>query len=99
MYYLEDKHPDYEFTFYVQVKNATPYINVWHAHNMYEVYEYIREIEERHNRTKQPFFIDNDFYDNKYKDGHYNYYYRFLQRKVNDWEQISLRKNVIKLVK
>lgn len=99
MYYLEDKHPKFEYTCYIQVKSATPYINVWYATSMAEVYEFVREIEQRHNRTHTPFYIDNDFYNNNYSLGSHNYYYRFMKRKVNDWKQLRLKNNAINLHK
>ena len=99
MYYLEDKHPNYEYTCYVHVKNAIPYINVWHATTMAEVYEHIKEIEKRHNRTCTPFYIDNDFYTNHYSLGSQSYYYRFMQRPVSDWEQLNFKNNIIDLHK
>lgn len=99
MYYLEDKHPSYEFTCYVQVKSGSPYIGTWRGDNMLDVYRQIKEIEKRHGRRRQHFYIDNDFYNNKYNNNDYVYYYRFMQRKVNDWETVSERKNLIKLVK
>ena len=48
MYYLEDKHPSKEYTLYVQVKGAVPYIGVWYATSMNQVYNKISEIEKRH---------------------------------------------------
>ena len=91
MYYLEDKHPTEEYTVYIQVKCATPYIGVWRATSMYEVYEFIQEIEKKHAKNNQRFYIDNDFYNNEYKKGDYVYYYRFMVRKINDWHQLKTK--------
>lgn len=97
MYYLEDHHSKYEYTFYKQVADAMPYIGIWKGTDMSDVYRQIAEIEKRHKRNHQRFYIDNDFYNNVYKNGDYVYYYRFMRRKVNDWETIRENENVIKI--
>ena len=98
MYYLEDQHSEYEYTCYVQVRNAQPYVGIWYGTDMMDVLQKIAEIEKKHSRYKQHFYIDNDFYDNIYHNNDYVYYYRFLKRKVNDRETVSERKNLFKIV-
>lgn len=67
MYYLNDKHPEYEYCLYIQVENALPYIMEYKNIITYEdLFRKIQEIEKKHNRYRQRFYIDNDFYDNKY---------------------------------
>lgn len=92
MYYLEDNHPSYEYTLYVQVGSATPYIGVWKATEISDVYRMIGEIEKRHNRYRQHFYIDNDFYKNHYNKNDYVWYYRFMKRKVNDWQTVKTQR-------
>ena len=89
MYYLEDKHPKREYGCYIKVGNAIPYISPWRGTEEWDVMEFIKDIEKRHSRTGQHFYIDNDFYNNHYPAGNYVYYYRFLVREINDWEQFQ----------
>lgn len=98
MYYLEDHHSKYEYTFYKRVANSIPYIGTWKGYDMSDVYREIKEIEKKHARYNQHFYIDNDFYNNVYKNGDYVYYYRFMRREVNDWETIQEHKNVISIL-
>jgi hypothetical protein len=97
MYYLEDKHPTEEYTVYIQVKCGTPYIGVWSGTSMLDVYKFIKEIEKKHARYNQHFFIDNDFYNNHYSKGDYSYYYRFMVRKVNDWKTLKTKETNLKV--
>ena len=97
MYYLEDKHPTEEYTVYVQQKSAEPFIGVWRGTSMSDVYSHIRDIEKRHARYNQRFYIDNDFYDNHYQNCDYVYYYRFMVRKINDWHQLKTKNKITKV--
>ena len=101
MYYLEQKHPKYEYTLYVQMKAGTPYIGVWRSESLQDVYAEIGEIEKKHAKIQLPFYIDNDFYQNKFSNIQVGCYYKFMQRKVNDWETLKTKENVsrLKLVK
>ena len=94
--FLETKHPKFEYTCYVQVKNGCPYIGIWRGESIADVYRDILQIEKRHNRYKQHFYIDNDFYINKYKDNDFVYYYRFMFREVNNWQTLCLKDNADK---
>lgn len=99
MYFLEDRHPKYEYACYIRVKNATPYVLPLHCDDIIGVYNFINDLEKRHSRYNHHFYIDNNFYDNPYPNGDYSYYYRFLRREVNDWETLRENNNLIKLVK
>jgi len=91
MYYLEDKHSEYEYTCYIRVADALPYINIWKGTSMEDVWNFIREIEKKHSRYNENYYIDNDFYVNPYRRSDYSHYYRFMVRKVNDWKRLSLK--------
>lgn len=88
MYYLNDKHPKYEYALYCRVGNALPYIARTFT-DLGDVYRYILEIEKRHNRYHQVFYIDNVFYKNAYTLGAGGTYYKFLRRKVEDWQEFD----------
>ena len=98
MYYLEDKHPSYEYTLYIQVRTATPYIGIWTGSSYDDVFREIGEIEKKHQRFRQPFYIDNDFYNNKYAEAQAGFYYKFMYRKVNDWHELKEHKRILKKV-
>lgn len=97
MYYLEDDHPAFEYTLYIQVSNATPYIGIWKGDNLKDVYRKIGEIEHKHNKYRQPFYIDNDFYKNEYSNVQNGVYYKFMCRKINDWKELKTKEKVRKL--
>ena len=88
MYYLNDKHPKYEYCLYVRVGQALPYIANKFS-DISDVYRFITQIEKRHNHYRQIFYIDNDFYQNKYSLEAGGTYYKFLRRPVFDWEEFS----------
>lgn len=98
MYYLEDKHPVYEYTLYTQIRMGTPFIGIWHGSSMQDIYQEIGEIEHKHNKYRQPFYIDNDFYNNHYTEIQSCYYYKFMYRKVNDWHELTEHKRILKKV-
>mgnify|MGYP006898654553 CR=1 FL=1 len=70
---------------------------VWTSHRLQSVYEKAKEIEKKHNRYHQRFYIDNEFYHNEYKRGE-GVYYRFMKRKVNDWELLEQQINDSKIL-
>lgn len=86
MYFLNDKHPQYEYVLYCCVSNATPYLK-HQFDNMRDVYQCVASLERWHNRYHQIFYIDNDFYNNHYSSNMNGVYYKFLRRKVLDWEE------------
>lgn len=96
MYYLEDKHPSYEYTLYEQNRHGIPFIGIWKATDLLQVYAEIHDIEKKHGQYRQPFYIDNDFYVNEYRPEQAIFYYKFMKRKVNDWEILSERKKLLK---
>lgn len=101
MYYLEDNHPEYEYSCYIRVGSAKPYIAPYVLYDMTDIYRVIEEIERKHNRYHQAFYIDNDFYDNHYNKIENGTYYRFMKRKVNNWTPVRKEKyeKVLSLVK
>ncbi len=85
MYYLNDKHSKYEYAIYCRVGSACPYIQKVFS-SIDDVYRQIIEIEKKHNHYRQMFYIDNNFYDNKYNLNCGGTYYKILRRPVFDWE-------------
>ena len=88
MYYLNDKHTDFEYAIYCRVGQALPYIQTI-LNSMEDVMLRIVEIEKKHNHYGQFFYIDNDFYDNKYSLSYNCTYYKILRRPVSDWEEFT----------
>jgi len=67
MYFLNDKHPEYEYCLFIQVEKALPYIIEYkYMTTREDILRKVEELEKKHNRYRQRFYIDNDFYDNKY---------------------------------
>lgn len=84
------EHPEYEYALYVQRENACPYIATI-MDSMEKVKLKIEQIKKTHcYRYNRIFYIDNDFYKNEYKLGMGGTYYKFVRRKVNDWEDFTL---------
>jgi hypothetical protein len=86
MYYLNDKHAKYEYAVYTRVNNACPYI----AHtfnNKKAVEEWLKEIIKQHNRYHHTYYIDTKEYKNEYPKEIVQFYYKILQRPVNDWQE------------
>lgn len=90
MYFLNDKHPEYEYCLYTQIDNALPFITeLRYITTPEDLFRKIQEIEKKHNHYKQRFYIDNDFYDNKYSLNSGGIYYKFLRRNVTDWQEFN----------
>jgi hypothetical protein len=94
MYYLNDKHLKYEYDVYIQTNNGKPYILGRRFATIDDVYRYTKEIEKKHNHYNQSFYIDNDFYKNEYDKKTVKVYYKFLRRKINDWEEFDKKKKI-----
>ena len=88
MYYLNDKHPKYEYAIYTRVNNACPYISKVFT-NYRQVEEFIKAIENRHNRLHHLFYIEAEQYKNIYPKEIAIFYYKVLKRPVNDWQEIA----------
>lgn len=88
MYYLNDRHPDYQYAVYCKYQGGSPYIKTV-LDNKEQLDQYIESIVNRHNQFHHIFYIDNDFYDNKYPKDLQGIYYKVLKRKVNDWEEVA----------
>lgn len=90
MYYLNDKHPEYEYAIYTQVNNALPYITElkW-VIKLDDLLKVAQDIEKKHNHYNQRFYIDNKFYNNKYSLDSGGTYYKILIRNVSDWQDFD----------
>lgn len=93
MYYLNDKHEDYEYTLYVKVGDACPYFaGLRPMKSWREVKDTIKWIEKKHSKSYMGwYYIDNDFYDNPYPLLATSTYYKILRRKVNDWKDFKTK--------
>ena len=88
MYFLNDSHPEYEYTLYTRVGNAKPFL--LNRYNSFEdVLSEISSREKRYNRYNEVFYIDNDFYSNHYNINAGGIYLKFLRRRINDWEEFN----------
>lgn len=85
MYYLNDKHPKFEYVLYVRQGNAIPFLSGKIYSSYYEICRELKDIAKRHDRYNQKYYIDEEFFDNEYKRGE-GTYYKILCRKVNDWK-------------
>lgn len=88
MYYLNDKHPQYQYAIYCKNGSACPYIKAV-LDNREEVKVYISSIVKWHKRYHHNFYIDNKFYKNEEKLLPTGFYYKVLRRTVNDWDDIE----------
>ena len=90
MYYLEDKHAQYEYALYVRIKEARPYLLEWGFTDYYRFLNRLNEIKKRHNRYNQVYYIDNDCVDNDYNSCiRPEYYYKILRRPLNDYKVLT----------
>lgn len=96
MYYLNDKHSQYEYVLYVRVGQAKPYL-ARTFDSIDDVLRHTKQIEKRHNHYRQIFYIDNDFYENQYNQNLNGTYYKYLRRPVFDWEEFETKENDLKL--
>lgn len=88
MYYLNDKHPRKEYAVYKRVNNATPYIsNVFY--NLKQVEEYFLAVQRNHDRYHHTYYIDMEGFVNSYPKELAQFYYKLLERPVNDWIEAS----------
>ena len=56
---------------------------------MWEVKQFLQELEEKHKRLSTVYYVDNDFYNNKYNANEKGTYYKVLKRPIADWEEVS----------
>ena len=77
-----------EYAIYKQVNNAAPYIANTFS-NIAEVEEYLRTMEIRHKHYRHTFYIDRVGYENYYPKELAQFYYKVLERPVNDWQDIA----------
>lgn len=88
MYYLNDKHPSYEYAVYCRVATACPYIKAT-FNNKKQLKAFMEDIIKWHNRYHQIYYVDNEGYKNDYNNNLNGTYYKILRRAVNDWEEVS----------
>lgn len=94
MYFLNDEHPEYEYSLYTRVEDATPYVNIINAKSVNDLARFIAQLEKKHSYGKKRlYYIDNDFYKNPYPLMASTTYYKFMRRKVNDWEEFKTTAN------
>ena len=88
MYYLNDKHPKKEYAIYKRVNNGTPYIAKVFS-NLKEVDEFLSVIIRNHEHYNHIYYIDRVGHKNKYPLELAMFYYKLLERPVNDWQEIA----------
>ena len=89
MYYLNDQHPKTEYAIYKRVNNAVPYIISNTFSSKQEVREFLEATIRHHQHYHHTYYIDTVGYrEEQYKD-FAQFYYKVLQRPVNDWEIVS----------
>lgn len=91
MYYLNDKHSQYQYIIYCKQNiQAFPYLIPREFESLKEVKIFLKEnIEKRYDRCGFVYYIDNDFYNNNYPKNINGAYYKVLRRKVNDWKEFE----------
>ena len=84
-----------EYCIYVRNGGGMPYIlNTYNDLNSAKIKLYdMISLEIERNR---PYFVDNDFYDNKYNISTKLKYFCIMQREITEWEKYSLEKTEIK---
>lgn len=88
MYYLNDKHSEFEYAIYKRVNNACPYIACVFS-NLREVEEFFKSVVTNHNRYNHIYYIDAIGYKNEYPKELAMFYYKVLKRPVNDWQDVA----------
>ena len=88
MYYLNDKHPEYEYAIYKRVRKGCPYIAKTFT-NIYDVEEWINAVKKEHDKYHYTYYIDAEKYENQYPLEFAQFYYKILKRQVNDWQEIA----------
>lgn len=88
MYYLNDMHPKKEYAIYKRVNNATPYIAAILS-DLKQVDEYIGSVSRRHEHYRQTYYIDRNGFKNHFPKEVVQYYYKVLERPVNDWQEVA----------
>ena len=88
MYCLKDNHPKKEYAIYKRVNNAVPYIASI-LDNDRQVEEFLQAIKRRHEHYRHTYYIDREGYENLYPKELAQFYYKVLERTVNDWQDIA----------
>ena len=82
-----------EYSIYQRHGSCSPFIlhtydNIYSA--KMKLYDIIQTEEER----RRPYFVDNDFYNNKYQFSNDLYYLKIIVRDVSDWADYSEEKEI-----
>ena len=89
MYFLNDKHPKYEYAIYIRHGLGMPFIIEKPHMTYYDICNYLNEEAKRHERYNRIYYIDNKFFKNHYEFSLNGTYYKILRRPVADWEEIE----------
>lgn len=76
-----------EYAIFKRVNNATPYVSNTFS-NLSQVDIYFQEIENRHKKFNQTFYIDRVGYKNYYPKELAQFYYKVLERPINEWQEL-----------
>lgn len=88
MYYLNDSHPKKEYAIYARVNNGCPYIAQTFS-NLRQVEEFFDAITRRHEHYHHTYYIDRVGHKNQYPQEFAQFYYKLLERTVNDWQETA----------
>lgn len=88
MYYLNDQHPTKEYALYCRVNNGTPYLTTTFQ-NLNELNAFLSSVIKRHNKYHYSYYIDGINYPNIYPMEFAQFYYKVLERPINDWQEIA----------
>lgn len=88
MYYLNDKHTEYEYTIYIRHGTGLPYLGRTFT-NYYDACRFLKEKAKRHEHYNQIYYIDDEFFENQYERNYQGTYYKILRRKLSDWEEVA----------
>lgn len=93
MYYLNDKHPKYEYIIYTRIGTGMPFLGkIFGSYT--DACRYLKELAKRHEHFNQIFYIDDPFYKNEYQYNTKGFYYKILRRNVSDWKEFKEKKVV-----
>ena len=77
-----------EYTIYMRHGTAKPY-TLGNYKNIMSAKMKLYDIIDLEIKRKRPFFVDNDFFENKYNTSSNLLYISILERDVNEWKQFS----------
>lgn len=89
MYYLNDKHPKYEYAIYIRHGTGLPFIVERPRSNYWDIVRELQEDAKKHERYHRVYFIDDKFFYNHYDKDMKGTYYKILRRPIADWEELE----------